>query len=163
MRNYFTRGGGYYIDIGCSQLIADGEIKVVQSSDGIRRFEKDALVLTDGRKFKADVFVLATGYDNMRSSLREALGDEMADRCKDVWDLDEEGEISAESLTSGVSLRCIAKIRELPADCALRADVETERPSTLVVWAGILRYAGSTPSSWRCRSSFGGGYPCSAG
>src|SRR6186713_1837470 len=27
---YFSRGGGYYIDVGASQLIADGKIKVKQ-------------------------------------------------------------------------------------------------------------------------------------
>jgi len=43
----------------------------------------------------ADVVVLATGYDNMRTTVRKTLGDEIADRCKDVWDLDEEGELNA--------------------------------------------------------------------
>jgi hypothetical protein len=42
---------------------------------------------------------LATGYDNMRTSLRKALGAEIADRCKDVWDLDQEGELNAVSFT----------------------------------------------------------------
>lgn len=96
-RKYVTRGGGYYIDVGASQLIIDGKIKVVQSPDGIKGFEPDSLVLADGRKLKADVVVLATGYDNMRTTLRKALGDTIADRCKDVWDLDEEGEVNAVS------------------------------------------------------------------
>jgi cation diffusion facilitator CzcD-associated flavoprotein CzcO len=92
---YLTRGGGYYIDVGCSKLIADGKIKVTQSQKGIKGFEENALVLADGRKIEADVVVLATGYDNMRTSLRKALGDEVADQCKDVWDLDAEGELNA--------------------------------------------------------------------
>ena len=41
--------------------------------------------------------MLATGYDNMRTSARKILGDRVADRCKDVWDLDSEGEINAVS------------------------------------------------------------------
>jgi cation diffusion facilitator CzcD-associated flavoprotein CzcO len=94
---YYTRGGGYYIDVGCSQLIIDGKIKVVQSPDGIKGFDTDALVLADGRRLEADVVVLATGYDNMRTSLKKALGAGVADRCKDVWDLDEEGELNAVS------------------------------------------------------------------
>ena len=94
-RKYKTRGGGYYIDVGCSQLIVDDKIKVVQSPGGIARFEETALVLADGRKLDADVVVLATGYDNMRTSVRKILGDRVADRCKEVWDLDEEGEINA--------------------------------------------------------------------
>ncbi|KAL8877954.1 MAG: hypothetical protein Q9198_004135, partial [Flavoplaca austrocitrina] len=30
---YFQRGGGYYIDVGCSQLIIDGKIKVKQGQE----------------------------------------------------------------------------------------------------------------------------------
>ena len=49
-RLYFTRGGGYYIDVGCSKLIIDGKIKVHQSPGGISGFTPDALVLADGTK-----------------------------------------------------------------------------------------------------------------
>ena len=97
-RMYITRGGGYYIDVGCSDLIIRGEIKVEQSPDGIKGFTEEALVLADGRELEADVVVLATGYDNMRTTLRKALGDKIADRCNDVWNLDEEGEVNAVSL-----------------------------------------------------------------
>jgi cation diffusion facilitator CzcD-associated flavoprotein CzcO len=96
-RKYLTRGGGYYIDVGASQLIIDGKIKVVQSPNGIKCFEADGLVLVDGRKLEADIVVLATGFDNMRTSVRKILGDKISDRCKDVWDLDAEGEINAVS------------------------------------------------------------------
>lgn len=94
-RKYITRGGGYYIDVGCSQLIVNGKIKVVQSPDGIKGFTERSLVLADGRELEADIVVLATGYDNMRTTARKTLGDKVADRCKDVWDLDEEGEVNA--------------------------------------------------------------------
>lgn len=94
---YLTRGGGYYIDVGCSRLIADGKIKMAQSPNGIKEFDEEAMILADGTRLEADVVVLATGYDNMRTSLRKVLGDEVAGRCKDVWDLDEEGELNAVS------------------------------------------------------------------
>ncbi|RDW69808.1 putative flavin-containing monooxygenase YUCCA3 [Coleophoma cylindrospora] len=94
-RKYITRGGGYYIDVGCSQLIIDGKIGIQQSPNGISHFEENALVLADGTKMDADIVVLATGYDNMRTSVRKTFGDGVADRCKDVWDLDEEGEVNA--------------------------------------------------------------------
>ncbi|KAK0647864.1 putative indole-3-pyruvate monooxygenase YUCCA4 [Lasiodiplodia hormozganensis] len=100
-RKYITRGGGYYIDVGCSKLICDGKVKVANSPDGIKGFEKDALVLADGRRLEADIVVLATGYDNMRTSVAKALGKEQADRCQDVWDLDREGEINAMWRPSG--------------------------------------------------------------
>jgi len=96
-RKYVTRGGGYYLDIGCSQLIIDGKIQVRQSPSGIASFRPEGLVLGDGGDLEADIVVLATGYDNMRTSVRKLIGDRIADRCRDVWDLNEEGEINAVS------------------------------------------------------------------
>jgi hypothetical protein len=63
-----TRRGGYYIDIGCSRLIIDGKIKVLQSSGEIEGFTEDAIQLADGSALPADIVVLATAYDNMRTS-----------------------------------------------------------------------------------------------
>ncbi|KAF4627591.1 hypothetical protein G7Y89_g10565 [Cudoniella acicularis] len=100
-RKYITRGGGYYINVGCSQLIIDGKIAIKQSPDGISHFESDALVLADGTRLEADIVVLATGFDNMRTTARKIFGDTIADRCKDVWDLDEEGEVNAMWRPSG--------------------------------------------------------------
>ncbi|KAL9063726.1 MAG: hypothetical protein Q9161_009311 [Pseudevernia consocians] len=100
-RKYITRGGGYYIDVGCSQLIIDGKIKVQQSPDGIKGFEPHALVLADGTKLEADIVVLATGYDNMVTSARKIFGDKVGDRCNDVWDLDDEAEIKTMWRPSG--------------------------------------------------------------
>ncbi|EAW22699.1 putative flavin-binding monooxygenase [Aspergillus fischeri NRRL 181] len=100
-RAYMTRGGGYYIDVGCSQLIADGKINIKRSPEEIAGFNDRGLLLKDGNALDADIVVLATGYDNMRTTVRKILGDRVADRCKDVWDLDEEGEINAMWRPSG--------------------------------------------------------------
>ncbi|RHZ43648.1 putative flavin-binding monooxygenase [Aspergillus thermomutatus] len=100
-RAYMTRGGGYYIDVGCSQLIADGKVKIKRSPKGIAGFSERGLLLKDGSALDADIVVLATGYDNMRTTVRKVLGDRVADRCRDVWDLDEEGEINAMWRPSG--------------------------------------------------------------
>jgi cation diffusion facilitator CzcD-associated flavoprotein CzcO len=105
-RKYITRGGGYYIDVGCSQLIIDGKIKVVQSPDGISAFTKNGIELADGRVLEADIVVLATGYDNMRTSVNKVLGEEVARKCKDVWDLNEEGEVNAVSESAYVREIC---------------------------------------------------------
>lgn len=89
---YLTRGGGYYIDVGASQLIIDGKIKIKQGVE-IERFTADGVVFTDGTELPADIVVLATGYQNMRESARALLGDAVADRCEPVWGLDDEGEL----------------------------------------------------------------------
>ena len=79
----------------------DGKIKVVGSPEGIKGLYEHGLILADGRKLEADIIVLATGYDNMRTTLRKVLGDKVADKAKDVWDLDEEGEMNAMWRPSG--------------------------------------------------------------
>ncbi|KAK2803479.1 hypothetical protein FQN50_006990 [Emmonsiellopsis sp. PD_5] len=94
-RKYITRGGGYYIDVGCSQLIIDGKIQMCQSPDGIQGFSDKGLVLADRSNLEADIVVLATGYDNMKTTARKILGDNIADKLHDVWDLNEEGEVNA--------------------------------------------------------------------
>ncbi|KAM0254553.1 hypothetical protein ACHAQJ_006659 [Trichoderma viride] len=94
-RRYLTRGGGYYIDVGCSQLIIDGKVKVKSSPGGIKSFTPDGLLLADGSELKADIVILATGYQTMRSTAQTLFGDKVASRLGKVWDLDEEGELNS--------------------------------------------------------------------
>ncbi|UKZ76801.1 hypothetical protein TrVFT333_004513 [Trichoderma virens FT-333] len=72
-RKYITRGGGYYIDVGCSQLIIDGKVKVKPNPGGIKSFIPDGLLLADGSELKADIVVMATGYQTMRSTAQKLL------------------------------------------------------------------------------------------
>ncbi|KAF6788752.1 flavin-binding monooxygenase-like protein [Colletotrichum sojae] len=88
---YFQRGGGYYIDVGCSQLIIDGEIKIKQGQE-ITEVLPRGLRFADGSEIEADEVIFATGYQNMRTEARGIFGDEVADRIGDVWGFDEEGE-----------------------------------------------------------------------
>jgi putative flavoprotein involved in K+ transport len=85
-------GGGYYIDVGCSRLIADGKVKLAQGS-GLARFTPDGIALEDGRHLEADLVVLATGYRNMRETARRLFGDEVADRLPLVLGVGEDGEL----------------------------------------------------------------------
>jgi cation diffusion facilitator CzcD-associated flavoprotein CzcO len=98
--NYLQRGGGYYINVGTSQLIIDGKIKV-KSGHGVAKIVRDGLHLTDGTKLEADEIVFATGYQNMRSQTRHIFGDKLADRVRDVWGFDAEGEIRTVWRSSG--------------------------------------------------------------
>ena len=58
---YRRRGGGYYLDVGCSGLIISGEIRLLQF-DQIERFVAEGARLKDGSIRPADLLVLATGY-----------------------------------------------------------------------------------------------------
>jgi cation diffusion facilitator CzcD-associated flavoprotein CzcO len=91
LMKYYQRGGGYYIDVGASQLIIDGKIKVKQGQE-IAQVLEHGLEFKDGTKLDADEIIFATGYQNMRSQARLIFGDELADRIGDVWGLNEEGE-----------------------------------------------------------------------
>ncbi|WP_231610424.1 NAD(P)/FAD-dependent oxidoreductase [Rhodococcus sp. CX] len=91
MNLFLTRNGGYYIDVGASRLIADGEIGVVAGA--IERFTPSGLELSDGRRIPADTVVLATGFRGIHETARRVLGDAVADKCGPVWGLDDEGEI----------------------------------------------------------------------
>ncbi|KAJ8098844.1 hypothetical protein POJ06DRAFT_143248 [Lipomyces tetrasporus] len=100
LMKYYRRGGGYYLDVGCSTLIADGRVKIKQGSD-IAEFTENSIKFVDGTELKADIVVLATGYKNMRETARKIFGDKVADRCKDVWGLDQENELNTMWRDSG--------------------------------------------------------------
>jgi putative flavoprotein involved in K+ transport len=87
----FRRGGGFLLDVGSTDLIIDGTIGITTGS--VREFTPDGVTLDDGSQIDADLVVLATGYKNMRESARKIFGDAVADRCGEVWGLDEEGEL----------------------------------------------------------------------
>lgn len=91
---YFQRGGGYYIDVGASQLIIDGRIAVAQGREVAEVLPK-GLRLSDGTELPADEIVFATGYQNMRTQARAIFGDTVADRLGDIWGFDEGGEFRA--------------------------------------------------------------------
>ncbi|KAG9232861.1 hypothetical protein BJ875DRAFT_64921 [Amylocarpus encephaloides] len=97
---HIQRGGGYYIDSGCSQLIVDGKIKVKQGQE-ISEILPQGIKFTDGEIIQADEIVFATGYLSMRAQCRKIFGDKVADHVKDVWGMDEEDEIRGLCRNSG--------------------------------------------------------------
>ncbi|KAL4914568.1 hypothetical protein BDW62DRAFT_190128, partial [Aspergillus aurantiobrunneus] len=88
---YWQRGGGYTIEVGAGQLIAEGKIKVKQGQE-ISEVTPQGLRFGDGSELQADEIVFATGYQNMRTQTQVIFGDAVADRVNSVWGFDEEGE-----------------------------------------------------------------------
>ena len=86
---YLRRGSGYYIDVGASELIADGRIKL-KSGVEIERLTEDSVVLNDGTELKADLVVYATGYGSMNQWAAELISPEVADRVGKCWGLGSE-------------------------------------------------------------------------
>jgi putative flavoprotein involved in K+ transport len=89
---YLRRGGGYYFNVGCSELIISGAVKLLQFAD-IDRFLAEGVRLHDGRILPAELLVLATGYKNQQETVRLYLGNEIAERIGPVWGFDEGGEL----------------------------------------------------------------------
>src|SRR5882757_891542 len=81
---YLTRGGGYYFNVGCSNLIVEGAIKLKQFSD-IESFVADGARMKDGATIAADLIVLSTGYKPQEYLVRKLFGDALADRVGPVW------------------------------------------------------------------------------
>jgi putative flavoprotein involved in K+ transport len=97
---FLTRGGGYYIEVGASELIIDRRIKIKHGVE-IKRFTPDGVVYSDNSVQPADVVIFATGYANMREIAVDLLGDAVAERCSPVWGLDDEGELRSVWRRSG--------------------------------------------------------------
>ncbi|KAG6337008.1 hypothetical protein ID866_2068 [Astraeus odoratus] len=88
----YARGGGFYIDTGASQEIIDGNIKI-KSGRSVRTFTSHGLELEDGTELECDVVIFATGYGELRDSMREICGPDVANRVGPIWGLDSEGEL----------------------------------------------------------------------
>jgi putative flavoprotein involved in K+ transport len=85
---YHERGGGYYFNVGCSDLIIRGEVGLLQFGD-IERFVPEGARLRDGNTVPAQLLVLATGYKSQQEVARRLLGDEVAQRIGRVWGFDD--------------------------------------------------------------------------
>jgi len=81
---YLTRGGGYYFNVGCSNLIVEGAIRLKQFSD-IESFTTDGARMKDGSMVAADLIVLSTGYKPQEYLVRKLFGDGVADRVGPIW------------------------------------------------------------------------------
>ena len=89
---YLTRGGGYYFNVGCSDLVVRGEIGLRQFSD-IETFVADGARMKSGEKLAADLIVLATGYKGQQHLVRKLFGDEVAGRVGPIWGFGEGQEL----------------------------------------------------------------------
>jgi putative flavoprotein involved in K+ transport len=78
---YLTRGGGYYFNVGCSDLIVEGKIGFAQISDLSRFLEN------------ADLVVLATGYKGQEHLVRKLFGEAVAEKVGPIWGLGDNQEL----------------------------------------------------------------------
>jgi putative flavoprotein involved in K+ transport len=82
---YLRRGSGYYIDVGASELVANGDIKLQRGT--VDHLSEDAVVMADGTELPADVVVYATGYGSMNGWAADLISQDVADKVGKVWGL----------------------------------------------------------------------------
>jgi cation diffusion facilitator CzcD-associated flavoprotein CzcO len=81
---YLTRGGGYYFNVGCSDLVASGAVALQQFAD-IETFVSEGARLKNGEIVAADLIVLATGYRPQEELVKKLFGEAMAARVGPIW------------------------------------------------------------------------------
>ncbi|MCG8520397.1 MAG: NAD(P)/FAD-dependent oxidoreductase [Pseudomonadales bacterium] len=81
---YLRRGSGYYIDVGASELVAQGEIKL-KSRTSIARINPRSVTLTDGSELPADLIVYATGFGSMNGWAARIISQDVADKVGKCW------------------------------------------------------------------------------
>ncbi|QIE55382.1 NAD(P)/FAD-dependent oxidoreductase [Pikeienuella piscinae] len=79
---YLRRGSGYYIDVGASELVADGKIKLKVGAT--ERITPNGVVVA-GEEIPADLIVLATGYASMNGWAAQLISQEVADKVGKCW------------------------------------------------------------------------------
>jgi putative flavoprotein involved in K+ transport len=89
---FLRHGGGFYLNVGCSDLIVERKVKVIQFAD-IAEFTRDGITFGDGHTLAFDVIVLATGYHTQQALVRKLFGDDVAERIGPIWGFDAEGEL----------------------------------------------------------------------
>ena len=82
---YLRRGSGYYIDVGASELVANGDVKLQVGQ--VDHLTEDAVVMEDGTELPADLVVYATGYGSMNGWVADLISPEVADKVGKVWGL----------------------------------------------------------------------------
>lgn len=92
---YFMRAGhsagGYYPNIGCSELIVEGKVKVAKGS--LESFTETGIRLDTGQELDADVVVLATGFTGLADTAETLFGKDVRGRLHRFRGLDHKNEL----------------------------------------------------------------------
>jgi cation diffusion facilitator CzcD-associated flavoprotein CzcO len=80
---YLRRGSGYYIDVGASDLVANGDVKL--KNGAVDHLSEDAVVMEDGTELPADLVVFATGYGSMNGWAADLISPEVAAKVGKCW------------------------------------------------------------------------------
>jgi cation diffusion facilitator CzcD-associated flavoprotein CzcO len=108
-----VKTGHFYIDQGAGPMIRDGRIKIHHCEEGVKEFVPDGVVLGNGKKIDADIVVLATGYHRNVLTVKELMGEKIADQVGDLGYMDSEQERIGVSSCSDFSFPSCATARKI--------------------------------------------------
>jgi putative flavoprotein involved in K+ transport len=85
---YLRRGSGYYIDVGASDLVAGGQIRL-KSGPGaaVEEIRERSVAFADGTELPADLIVYATGYGSMNGWAAQLISQAVAEKVGRCWGL----------------------------------------------------------------------------
>ena len=89
---YLSRGGGYYFNVGCSDLLIKRAIALKQFAD-IETFTAEGAKMKSGETIAADLIVLATGYRPQEELVQKLFGDAITERVGRIWGFGENHEL----------------------------------------------------------------------
>lgn len=84
MAKALRTASGYYIDVGASDLVADGAIKLKSGVD-ITGIGEDSVRFSDGSELPAEVIIHATGYGSMDEMVAHLISRDVADKVGRFW------------------------------------------------------------------------------
>lgn len=82
---FLRRGSGYYLDVGASDLVISGDIKVKQGQ--VKALSESSVIMEDGGAVAADLVVYATGFGSVSNWIEALIDKETADKVGDIWGL----------------------------------------------------------------------------
>ncbi len=86
MMKAYRTGSGYYVDVGASQLIIDGEIGIKAGVE-IETLTPEGIRFADGSEIAADVIIQSTGFQSMHEVVAKIVSRDVADDIGICWGL----------------------------------------------------------------------------
>jgi putative flavoprotein involved in K+ transport len=87
----FREAAGYYLNVGCSEAIVEGKVKMLDFEQ-IEHFVADGALLRDGSVVPLDVVVLATGFHDLSTDVEALFGPDVAKKLGRCVGVAEDGE-----------------------------------------------------------------------
>ena len=86
MMKAYRTGSGYYVDVGASELIINGDIKV-KAGVPIDHLTPTGIRFADGTEIAADAIIQSTGFQSMHEQVAKLVDRQTADAVGPCWGL----------------------------------------------------------------------------